>query len=79
MSGLPKLRVTTTQDSEVKIIDLEQAGHIFSNPGADMVVVVEKQMVNSYEELVQLASQEKYRDKEYLELTVISPVWIAGG
>lgn len=41
------------------------------------MVVVEGRIVYSFEELVELASQEPYRSKEYLEIEGILP--IAGG
>jgi hypothetical protein len=41
------------------------------------MILVEGQIVHSYDELVHLAAQEEYRDKEFLEVIGIMP--IAGG
>ena len=78
MSKLPKLKVRRTWNPVEETHDLEQARHLLFSRGADMLVIVEGQMVNSYEELVQLAAQEPYKDKESLEV-VMTPLWPAGG
>jgi len=48
----------------------EQAKYRFSY-GDDVLVMVEGHLVRSYEELVQLASQDEYRDREFLEVELL--------
>ncbi len=74
MSDLPKLRVKWWGRGE-GIIDFEQAKSLlpFGRLQA-LSILVEGQAVNSYEELVQLATQDCYKDKELLELAVIMPM-----
>ncbi len=78
MSKLPKLKVRKTWNPVEETHDLEQARHLLFGRGADMLVIVEGQRVDSYEELVQLATQNPYKDKESLEV-VMTPLWPAGG
>ncbi len=78
MPKLPKLKVRRTWNPVEETHDLEQARNLLFNRGTDMLVIVEGQMVNSYEELVQLAAQDAYKDKESLEV-VMTPLWPAGG
>ncbi len=78
MSKLPRLKVQSPfgSENEGDICDLEQAKNRFDY-GPETVVLVDGQVVNSYEELVQIAAQERYKDKEFLEV-VLLPL-IAGG
>lgn len=78
MSKLPKLKIQSPfgAENEGDICDLEQAKHRLDY-GPETVVLADGQIVNSYEELVQLAAQERYKDKEFLEV-VLLPL-IAGG
>ena len=69
MSRLPKLKVIQPAwDVAEEIRDFEQGkylpfcGHIF--------VVVEEQVIWSYEELVELASRDCYKDKKFLKVEV---------
>ncbi len=78
MSESPKLKVKRSWNPVEETHDLEQARHLLFSRGSDMLVIVEGQMVNSYEELVQLAAQAPYKDKESLEV-VMTPLWPAGG
>ena len=54
-----------------------QAKYRFSD-GGDVLVMVEGNLVRSYEELVQLASQDEYRDRELLEVELL-PMAVVGG
>ena len=78
MSKLPKLKVQSPFESgnEGDICDLEQAKRRFDY-GSESVVLVDGQVANSYEELIQIATQKRYKDKEFLEV-VLLPL-IAGG
>ena len=71
MSRLPKLKLKDSPGywSKEKR-NLEQAKDFFNfNP--PYLVIVDGQVVISYEELVQLAAQERYKDKEFLEVEVL--------
>jgi len=79
MSDLPILKVKWLgQPLQERTIDFEKAKHIlpFGSP-ATLSITVEGQMINSYDELVQLATEKHYRDKQFLEVVVIASV--AGG
>ena len=78
MSKSPKLKVKLPfGDPSEDICELEQAKYRFTY-SQDVLVVVEGQVVNSYEELVQLANQDNYKDKEFLEVELI-PGIVGGG
>ena len=68
MSRFPKLRVTHWIDGQATREDLEfeQAPAFLFN--FDVLVAVEGTVVRSYEELVALASEEEYRDRDFLEV-----------
>ena len=76
MSKLPKLKIKPifSTGAEADICDLEQAKNRFDY-AYETIVLVEGQVVNSYEELVQIATQ--YQNKEFLEVTLLP--FIAGG
>lgn len=77
MSKLPKLLVKRPRHYPyplTEVCSLEQAQHFLFDPG--LIVIVEGQATNSYEELVQLASQDHHKDKEFLEVWVYAA---AGG
>ena len=78
MSELPKLKIKKTWNPAEEIHDLEQARHLLFSRGSDMLIIVEGQMVNYYEELVQLIAQAPYKDQESIEV-VMTPLWPAGG
>jgi len=77
MPKLPKLKVRTIRELELveEVLDIEQAKYLVL---ATAHVLVEGQRIISYEELVQLASQEMYRDREFLEV-ILLPIEVAGG
>ncbi len=77
MSKLPKLKIReyswnqNTSDEEV-IYAFEQAEYRLPwNPRQGVSVVVEGQWVSSYEELVQLAAQDDYKDRGVLKVDLI--------
>ena len=77
MSGFPKLKVTHLIDGHrsEEMIDFEQAQHFLFN--YDVIVAVEGEVIRTYEELVQLASQDRFKDREFLEVQMETV--IAGG
>lgn len=78
MSSLPKLKIQSflEPESKVKICDLGQA-ESYINYGVEMVVLMEGNLIHSHQELAELVRKEPYRDKEFLEVTIL-PV-IEGG
>ena len=77
MASLPKLKIRKTWQPAEETRNFETAPEVLFNRGS-MLVIVEGQRVDSYEELVQLASQKPYKDKKDLEVT-LTPLWPAGG
>jgi hypothetical protein len=73
---MPKLKIKSLLESPVKedICEVEEVRDRFEY-GPQSIVVVEGTIVNSYDELVKMAEQN--REKEFLEVTVL-PV-IEGG
>jgi len=62
-----KLRVISSYDRSEQLVDIEEAKDWnFFDPTA--LVVVEKHLIYSYEELLELASSGGLRDKQILEV-----------
>ena len=71
-----KLRITASQDKTEQIIDIEEARNWdFFDPTA--LVVVENQLVRSYQELLDIASTDKHKDEEVLDVHFM--VTLTGG
>ena len=70
MSRLPKLRIRFPSGSPGEYIcELEQAkDYLNFNEG---VFLVEGQGIQSYDELVSIATQDKYKNKEFLEVELL--------
>ena len=70
----PKLKIIGLGwDTSGEFRDFDQAKYLpFGRD--DLVIVVEEQVVRSLEDLLQLVSIEKYKDKEYLEIKFLSVV-----
>ena len=77
MSEFPKLKVTHLIDGQrsEEMIDFEQAPHFLFN--YDVIVAVEGEVVRTYEELVQLATRDNFKDRDFLEVQMETV--IAGG
>ena len=69
---MPKLLVKVFGDPGEDICELEEARYLLVF--ADRIVVVDGQDVHSYEELVEVVSQEKYRDQEFVEVVQIPAI-----
>ncbi len=78
MSKLPKLKIKIPVGyPNEDICDLEQARYRFNfNSGA--VILVEGQTVKSYEELVQIASKDVYKDREFLQVDLLTELASGG-
>ena len=74
LSKLPKLRVKywSLGSSEDEITcDFEQAKDIIFDKSPASLVFTEGEIIYSYEELTQLAVQEKHKDKKVLNVTLL--------
>jgi hypothetical protein len=75
MSPSPKLKIKLPcGDPSEYLIDLEQAKQYLNF--SEGVFSIEGQGIQSYDQLVQIASQDKYRNKEFL---VVELLQIIGG
>lgn len=77
MANLPKLKVNKTAwtDEAIEIQEFEQARDFPYDQ--ELIIVAEGHQINSYEDLVKLAGQERYKDKECLEI-IILPMIVGG-
>jgi hypothetical protein len=69
---MPKLLVKVFGDPGEDICELEDAKYLFYS--ASQIVVIDGQDVRSYDELVKIASQERYRDQEFIEVVQIPAI-----
>ena len=76
MTKLPKLKVNGLGWNVSKeICDFEQAKYFPF--GQDVVIVVEGQVIRSYEELGQLVDQDRNKDKAFLQVMFL-PIIVGG-
>lgn len=69
MSRLPKLKIVRVHGyPSEEIRDFEEAKYFLFSYGPATIVVVEGHVLSSYEELLELTTQDRYRDKELLEV-----------
>jgi hypothetical protein len=54
------------------VCELEQAQNLLDF--TSKMILVEGRNVRSYDELVQIVTQDKYRDREYFEVTLLLPI-----
>ena len=77
MPELPKLRVKSFPGyPNDDIRDFEQAEYL---PYPDVLIFLEGQRVNSYDEFIQLATQDSYQERQFLEVMILSAGLIDGG
>ena len=69
---MPKLLVKVFGDPGEDIFELEETRVLFDF--ANQIVVIDGKNIRSYEELVAVASQERYRDQEFIEVVQIPAV-----
>ena len=76
-SQLPKLKVKRIPEYPGReVLRLEQAKDL---PFLDVLVFVEGNKINSYDELVQLAAQDNYKDRDFIEVVVLPSGIVDGG
>jgi len=74
VSKLPKLKVkwwSLGSEDEETTCDFEQAKDVVFGYRPSVLAFVEGEMINSYEELVQVATQDQHKDKETLNVALI--------
>jgi hypothetical protein len=69
---MPQLLIRIFGDPGEDICALEDAKYIFDF--ANQIFVIDGQNIRSYDELVQIASQDRYRDLEFIEVIQIPAV-----
>lgn len=74
MTTQPKLKIKMYNGNE-EIRDLKEVKDLYST--WMMMVLVDGYVVNSYEEMVNLVTQEQYKDKEFVEVALVP--FIEGG
>lgn len=75
---LPKLRIKLPSPNAAEdICDLQEAKYRFNWGHEPFLILVEKQPVSSYEELIEFAKLNRFKDREYLEVE-LQP-FLAGG
>ena len=78
MLRLHKLRIRTLSGYErVELCDLERAEYLIPFDDDETICILEGQVISSYEELITFAGQDQYKEKDILEITLLSV--IAGG
>ena len=53
------------------VCELEQANYLWNFDGG--IILVEGRKVHSHDDLVQLATQDNYKNKEFIEVNLILP------
>lgn len=72
ISELPKLRVRTyPENSDDKLRYFERAKE-FPFLLNDSLILVEGQVITSYDEFLQLAAQDSYRNSEFLDVVILN-------
>lgn len=75
MSKFPKLKIRRPCAYPAEEIrDFEQVKYFLFSYGPNTIVIVEGKVVNSYQELIQIAIQDRYKDKEFLEVMLESVI-----
>jgi PDZ domain-containing secreted protein len=69
---MPKLLVKFFGDPGEDLCELEDAKYLLDFTGR--IVVVDGQEIRSYDELVKIVDQEKYRDQEFIEVVQIPAI-----
>ncbi len=76
--NLPKLRIKLPSSHEADdICDLQEAEHRFNWGHEPFLILVEKQPISSYEELIEFVKRNSFKDREFLEVE-LQPL-LAGG
>jgi len=78
MTALPKLRIRVpSENTAPEICSLEQAQYRFNWQIEPFLISVEGQFIKSFEDLLDLAKQDLFKDREFLEVELVP--WLDGG
>jgi PDZ domain-containing secreted protein len=69
---MPRLLVKLFGDPGEDIYELEDAKYLLDF--TDRIVMVDGQKIGSYDELVKIVKQEKYRDRDFIEIVQIPAI-----
>ena len=69
---MPKLLVKFFGDPGEEVCELEDARYLIDF--TDRIVVVDEQEIRSYNELMKMVGQEKYRNREIIEVVQIPAI-----
>jgi len=69
---MPKLLIKVFGDPGEDICELEDAKYLLDFAG--QIIVIDGQQIHSYDELVNIVSQEKYRNQELIEVVQVPAV-----
>ena len=69
---MPRLLIKVFGDPGEDMCELEEARYLLDF--ANQIIVVDGQHVRSYDELIKIASQEKYRNQELIEVVQVPAV-----
>jgi len=69
---MPKLLIKVFGDPGEDICELEEAKYLLDFAG--QIIVIDGQQIRSYDELVNIASQEKYKNQELIEVVQVPAV-----
>ena len=73
MSHLPKLKIKLPAGNPSEdVCELEQAKHLLNFDNG--VIMVDGKTVYTYDELFDLATQDNYKNKEYLEVVLLQVI-----
>ena len=79
MAKLPKIKVISPLRHTQEIYELEQVKDVlFGSSDIPMHLLVDDQLLTSFEQLVQLSAQDQYKDREFIEVREM-PVMPTGG
>jgi hypothetical protein len=69
---MPKLLIKAFGDPGEDICELEDAKYLFDF--TSQIIVIDRQNARSYDELVKIVSQEKYKDQEFIEVVQVPAI-----
>jgi hypothetical protein len=75
IAGSPELKIKYFGFPNEDICNLDQAGYLFDI--RNMLVLVDGQRIGSYTDLLHLIAQDRYKDKQNIEVVLLPA--IAGG
>ena len=69
---MPKLLIRVFGDPGEDMCELEEAKYLIDF--SSRLIVIDGQQIRSYDELAQIASQEKYRNQEFIEVVQVPAI-----